>query len=263
MRVMYFSASDIQNFYDSDIGGIVRGIVQSHIQDFWPDLHGFRVMGCGYAVPYLMPFCAEAERVVAMMPAEQKALHWPAESKNLVFLSHDDQMPIENSSIDRVLLVHYLESRDNLRASLREIWRVLKANGRLLVVVPNRTGLWARGDWSPFGQGSPFTVSQLCSLLRDNLLQYESHKGALFVPPLPDSPIMMRSANLIEKMGCSIFPFVAGVHIVEASKQVYATVDKTGTGSAVLTKTREFLAGEGRPVPQGFVSDERVLDLNV
>ena len=38
---------------------------------------------------------------------------------------------------------------------LRECWRVLRDDGRLLVVVPNRLGSWALFDHTPFGQGRP------------------------------------------------------------------------------------------------------------
>ena len=50
---------------------------------------------------------------------------------------------------------------------LKEIWRVLAGGGRLLVVAPNRRGIWARLDLTPFGSGQPYTMSQLSRLLRD------------------------------------------------------------------------------------------------
>ena len=261
---MYVSVPDFNIFYNSNIGRIAQDILQSHIMDIWPDTHGLRVLGCGYAMPYLDPFCRRAERVIALMPDrsgfdqehehehEQSVQHWPEGKKNLVMSSAEDQMPIENCSVDRVLLVHHLEYCDNLQPSLREIWRILKANGRLLVIVPNRTGVWSRADWSPFGHGRVFSNAQLSTYLQDSLLSPESHRGALFVPPMPDSPILMRSANLIEKMGGSILPFVAGVHIIEASKQIYASADIGGNGLGVLAKTRELLAGKGKTVPQSF-----------
>ncbi len=256
---MYVPISDFNTFYNSDIGQIAQGILQRHIMEIWPDLHGLRVLGCGYATPYLEPFCKRAERVIAMMPDrsgidhKQSVQQWPESKKNLVMSSLEDQMPIETCSVDRVLLVHHLEYCDNLQTTLREIWRILKANGRLMVIVPNRTGVWSRADWSPFGHGRVFSAAQLSTYLQDSLLSMESHRGALFVPPIPDSPILMRSANLIEKMGGNILPFVAGVHIIEASKQIYARADNGGNGLGVLAKTREILAGKGKAVPQSFI----------
>ncbi len=249
---MYFSISDLQKFYDSDIGNIVQGILQTHIHEFWPDMYGLRVMGCGYAAPYLPSLCRDAERVLAMTTPKQGASQWCADQKNMAFISNEFRMPLESSSVDRILLIHHLEHCDHLRESLQEIWRVLKPNGRLLVIVPNRMGVWSKADWSPFGHGHPFTASQLGAYFRDNMFVQERHKAALFVPPMPDSPIMMKSANLIERMAGNIFPFVAGVHMMEMSKQIYAKIDKTGTGSAVLAKTKELLQGGGGAVPQNF-----------
>ncbi len=250
---MYCSVNQLREFYRSEIGGIVQRIMMHHISDAWSDVHGFRVMGCGYALPYLSYFQNEdAERVFALMPKEQGAILWPKNKKNLVLSCEEDQFPIENASIDRAILIHHLEGCNDLRSSVREIWRVLKANGRVLVVVPNRLGAWAHADWSPFGQGRPFTMSQLSMVLSDNLFQVESHKSALFVPPIPDSPVMMRSANFIERFGSTILPFVAGVHIVEISKKIYAGVDNSGGGAPVLAKTKKILGAKGRAVPQSF-----------
>ena len=247
---MYFLASDLQEFYKSDIGNIAQGILQSHINDFWPDMHGLRVLGCGYACPYIDDLCKGSERCIAMTSPRVGAVEWRTNQKNISFTANEFNIPLESSSVDRVLLIHHLEYCDHLRESLQEIWRVLKPNGRLLVVVPNRMGVWARADWSPFGHGHPFTASQLCTYLRDSKLVQERHKAALFVPPMPDSPIMMKSSNLIERMAGNIFPFVAGVHMMEASKQIYANIDNTGTGSTVLAKTKALLKGNGSTVVQ-------------
>ncbi len=247
---MDISHANIKKFYDSELGGVVQNILCSHISGLWGDAHGLRVMGCGYVDPYLYTFARGSERVIAMSPFNKDVQ--ASSNKNRIFVSSEAQMPIESCSVDRILLIHYLEYCDNLQESLREVWRILKSNGRAIIVVPNRMGVWARADLSPFGHGHPFTYSQISSSLRDNLFIQEHHKGALFVPPVPNSPVLMKSANLIEKMGGSIFPFVAGAHIVEVSKQIYASIDSSGGGSSVLAKTKEILTGKGAAVPQGF-----------
>ncbi len=254
--------SELEEFYESDIGVIAQKILQDHIGDLWSSVSGLRVLGCGYANPYLDVFSDDAERIISMMPAEQGSVPYTRHEKNLAFSSSYDSMPIENSSVDRVILVHYLEHSQDLRSTIREIWRVLKGNGRLIVIVPNRNGMWSRADFTPFGHGMPFTSHQLCMRFKDNLFAHEKCKGALFVPPIPNSLVMMRSANLIEKMGGRVLPFVAGVHVMEFSKQIYATIDKGGTGSAVLAKTKKILQGKVMPIPQGFepVKDSNLLD---
>jgi hypothetical protein len=117
--------------------------------------------------------------------------------------------------------VHAIEGAEQLRPMLREIWRVLAGNGRLLVVVPNRRGLWARSDRSPFGHGQPYSQGQLSKLLRDTLFTPVQGMGALYLPPW-GMRLMSRSAAAFDELGERWFRTFAGVVLVEAAKQVYA-----------------------------------------
>jgi len=117
--------------------------------------------------------------------------------------------------------VHGLECSEQLRPMLREVWRVLADGGRLLAVVPNRRGIWARLDRTPFGHGHPYTPGQLSRLLRDTLFTPTRFERALFVPP-SRSRMMMASAPAWENIGIRCFPTFAGVLLIEAGKQIYA-----------------------------------------
>lgn len=236
---MFRSAYDLKAFYNGKAGRIVRRVLQERIREFWPDVRGYRVMGCGYATPYLRMFMEESERVFAVMPAGREAHYWPqasSEEKNLVCMAAESELPVETASVDRVLMIHHLEFSEFLQPALSEIWRVLKSNGRLLVMVPNRTGLWAHADWSPFGHGTPYTAGQICHYLRENRFVHERTEEALFMPPMKYS-LVLKSSGLFERMGKSYLPFGAGVHMVEASKQLYAQADK-GSGSRVRASGR-------------------------
>lgn len=254
---MYRSVYDLKMFYNSPAGEMASRAIGARIRNLWPQTKGLQVLGCGYALPFLHPFMGEADNVIAMMPKGQGAHHWPRDSKNIVFLSDEEYIPLPNCSMDRILIVHHLECCENLQGTLRECWRVLKPNGALMVVVPSRTGFWARSDWSPFGQGSPFTYSQLSFYLRDNLFVRERYVGALYTPPIQWN-IIMRSSALIEYIGRHALPFMAGVHIIEASKQLYAGVDKTGTGTPVLSGAlRPKGMGAATPIPTPRVTTHK------
>jgi SAM-dependent methyltransferase len=244
---MYSNAYDIKAFYNLKIGRIVRRVMQQRIREFWPDTHGLRIMGHGYPAPYMRMFLNDSERVFGIMPARQGAHNWPPDDKNLIALSEETEIPVETSSVDRVLMIHSLEFTEFMQASLHEIWRVLKGNGRLLVVVPNRAGLWARADWSPLGQGTPYSVSQICHYLKDNRFIHERTEEALFMPPYKSS-MLMKSAGTFEYMGRSFLPFAAGMHMVEASKQIYARPTDQG-GSKVSVRGRGLFGGKILPEP--------------
>src|SRR5947209_17048773 len=141
---------DLRDFYRSGLGQVARRMIRRAIQRVWPDLHGMRLLGIGYTTPFLTALSGDTERTVALMPASLGVLRWPPDGRNLVTLADEGELPFANYSIDRVLLVHALETSDEARAMLKEIWRVLAGGGRVLIVAPNRRGIWARLDRTPF-----------------------------------------------------------------------------------------------------------------
>src|SRR5258708_15582575 len=68
---MYTDVVDLRDFYATRLGQVARRLMRRRIRLLWPDLSGMRVLGLGYATPFLRPFADEAERVIALMPAGQ------------------------------------------------------------------------------------------------------------------------------------------------------------------------------------------------
>ena len=69
-------------------------------------------MGLGYATPFLPALAPDTERTVAVMPASLGVLRWPPDGRNLVALADEGELPFADYSIDRVLLIHGLETSD-------------------------------------------------------------------------------------------------------------------------------------------------------
>lgn len=220
-HLMYVDVVDLRDFYGTRLGQVARRMIRRRLRLIWPDLRGMRLLGIGYAAPYLRPFREEAERISAIMPSSQGVLAWPPEGPNAVALADEGELPLQDYSIDRVLLVHGLEFSEQARPLLKEIWRVMAGGGRLMVVVPNRRGIWARIDKTPFGQGHPYTTSQLSRTLREAGFTPERVAAALFAPPTA-SRMLLRSATAFERVGERWFATFGGVSVVEASKQIYA-----------------------------------------
>ena len=214
---------DLRNFYAQYLGVVARRFIGNGIRARWTDTRGMRVVGIGYATPYLGLFREEAERCLALMPAPQGVVHWPSARPSLAALVEEDELPLTDSAVDRVLLVHALEVSADPGELLREAWRVLAAGGRLLAVVPNRRGVWARMDTTPFGHGRPYSRSQITQLLRDTWCTPTGWGEALYVPPISRS-LFLRSAIAWERTGATLSAPFAGVHIVEATKQVYRAI---------------------------------------
>jgi len=216
---------DLREFYGSQLGKVARKLLRRRIRQLWPDVSGMDMLALGYPSPYLWPFQDEAARVLAFMPAQQGVHRWPTRDPNRVALVDETELPLPDASVDRVLLVHALESTEQVTPLLREVWRVLADGGRLMVVVPNRRGIWARMERTPFGQGHPYSPGQLSRLLRDNLFQPNERAAALYMPPLR-SRMLLRTAGALEKLGQRWGHAFAGVVLMEADKQIYAVSAK-------------------------------------
>jgi len=218
---MYNDAIDLATFYSTGLGQVARRLIRRKIRKIWPDLRGLSIMGMGYATPYLRPFLSEADRILAVMPSQQGGKYWPDGGFNKVIVCEDDELPLQDSSIDRIVMAHSIECTEQLRPMLQEAWRVLTGDGRLLIIVPNRRGIWARFERTPFGHGQPYSSSQLSRLLRDNMFVTQSTELALYIPPYP-SRVFLRSAGGIEDIGSRWLKQLGGVLVVEAEKQIYA-----------------------------------------
>ncbi|MGH6878642.1 MAG: class I SAM-dependent methyltransferase [Rhizomicrobium sp.] len=229
-------SKDPLSFYEEPIGQVTRRTIFRRVRLAWPDVRGQRVLGYGFALPYLRPFVGEAERVAALVPAQ----HEPGITDlRFVAQAEEDAWPFVDSLFDRILVVHGLESAESARPLLRQIWRVLAPEGRVVCIVPNRASLWAQIERSPFAYGRPFSRGQLEKLLRDSLFVPERWDSALYFPPIP-SRRLVRSGVAWERLGRACWPRLAGVHIVEATKSLYALAarEKVRARKRVLATVR-------------------------
>ena len=219
---MWNDVVDLREFYAGARGHLVARLVVQRLRGIWPNLAGQRVLGVGFPTPFLASFQEEAERVLAAMPAGQGVLRWPEGRMNLSVLAAEHMLPLADQSVDRLLVVHCLEGSSHLQPLLRECWRVLADGGRLVVIVANRRGLWARSEGSPFALGRPYSMDQITRLLRDNLFVPVQTARILFVPPIWWR-LFGGWAPTLERFGARWFPTFAGLLVVEAEKQIYAT----------------------------------------
>ena len=220
---MHLDVADLKDFYACPLGHVVRRLLGARLRERWSDLRSCRTFGLGFAAPYLAAFRAEAEPLGALMPASLGAVPWPDKGQTMSVLVEATDLPLIDEGADRILLVHMLEWSENPRELLGELWRVLAPNGRLLLVVPNRRGLWARVDTTPFGYGSPFSRRQLTKLLKEAMFSPEEWEYALYMPPF-DWRILLKWPRFWERLGLTLWPTFSGAIIVEATKQVYAAV---------------------------------------
>jgi SAM-dependent methyltransferase len=220
---MAFDIVDLQGFYASSLGRLAfRGITRI-VRRQWTTGAGMSFAGLGYATPYLDPFRQDAIRTLALMPARQGVVNWPTSGRSASALIEPTSIPLPTASIDRVLVAHALEFADQPQDMLEDIWRILTPGGRLMVVAPSRSGLWARVDTTPFGWGQPYSRSQLRELLRETLFSPVFWDETLYAPPFANR-LLLRLAPAIEQVGAKLSLPGAGILVVEATKQLFRPV---------------------------------------
>ncbi len=250
---MWIDIIDLREFYASPMGRAVRRLIGQRLRTLWPAPSvanpGQRMLGLGFATPFLSLFEGEAGHLVAAMPAGQGVMAWPDPTANRVTLADEQALPFPDRTFDRLLLVHCVEGSPALRPMMRECWRVLADGGRLIVVVANRRSLWSRAEASPFAQGRPYSMSQITRLLRENLFVPLQTTTALFLPPV-GWRLLGRFAFGFERLGVRWFSNFGGALLIEAEKQIYAPLNATPavSGARMPAKVAVKAAGNIRRV---------------
>ncbi|MCB1390637.1 MAG: methyltransferase domain-containing protein [Rhodobacteraceae bacterium] len=241
---MHLDVHQLRDFYyRSQLGRAAQKGVRDRIIERWGNTAGLTLVGYGFAVPLLRPFLGIAERVIGLMPGPQGVMHWPADGANHSVLCDEARWPLANDSVDRLVVMHGLETSDHPLALLDEMHRVLSPQGRALIVVPARGGLWARSDATPFGFGRPYSRGQLERLMSDAGFVCAAHTSALFFPPSARR-FWLRSARAMEKAGRNWGPDrLGGVMIVEAMRR-----DTAAPRGLRVTERAPLRVLEGIPV---------------
>lgn len=215
----------IIEFYRSPLGKIARALLREEVQRLAGNVKGQRVLGLGFATPYMRFALGKAERVIAAMPARQGASAWPREGPSHTILCDPLELPLTDAAVDLTIAVHAFEHAGDSEELMRELWRVSAPNARLIVIVPKRRGTWSSFDNTPFGDGHPFSRGQLERLLRDHSFVVEQWKDSLYLPPSQMS-LILKSARFFERFGRLFGPTFAGVHCVLARKELFPAVPR-------------------------------------
>lgn len=237
---MFPAAYDLKEFYQRDASQSAIRVIRRCLERVWPQnsLKGLSVLGCGYTLPFMPEHPADG-RVLCALPAGFGPMHWQQTGRNRSCVVMRGALPFANDSFDRILLVHELEFAEDPHAVLDEIWRVLKPDGRILILVPNRLGFWARSDRTPFGFGRPYSFGQAHHLLQETRFSVERHTGILLFPPLRSFRLGRLLLRFCEPLAAQ-FPAIAGLLVIEASKRLYAPIplraERTGKRGAFATK---------------------------
>lgn len=235
-------------YYRTKLGRVAQRVLQQALRELWPETAHQTIAGYGFAVPFLRPFLGDARRVLSLMPGQQGVMPWPQGAANHSILVEETNWPITAGTVDRLIVAHGLETCDRADTLLEEVYRVLSPGGRVVFIVPNRSGIWARRDATPFGYGRPYSAGQVESLLQNHKFVPERHTAALYTPP-SHKRFWLRTDWVWEGLGRKLdAQMLAGALLVEATKQIYA-VPRQGR-QVKVPGPLEVLEGLTQPRPE-------------
>ena len=136
------------------------------------------------------------------------------------------ELPFANESLDLVTLPHVLEFATDPHQILREVDRVLRPEGRLIISGFNPASLWGARQYLSRLIGSPYLPrdGQFISLIRIKdwlqLLNYSLDRGHFGCYKLPlQGDAAMKRMDFLESMGNRWWPIFGAVFLVSAIKR--------------------------------------------
>jgi SAM-dependent methyltransferase len=153
---------DLKEFYQASVSSNIRPIFQEILRKLRINSGNSKALFVGFGAPYAD---ASKSEFLAML-AHVGVLAWPDSKNNRALLTYEGEWPFTDHMFDEIIIIHGLEYAQNAGNVLKECYRSLRPEGRLVVIVPNRRSIWVRSDKTPLGFGQPYTLTQLSSILK-------------------------------------------------------------------------------------------------
>ena len=232
---MYNNINNLEIFYASRLGRHCRRLINYQLNSFVSDVKGMNVLGIGYTFPFMNKLRSENNGFYVFSTNNYGNDNLTSTKNLFSCIIEENTIPIPDLYFDRIIISHTLEFLANIENFLQEVWRILNGEGRIIILVPNRLGLWARDENNPFGYGQPFSKSQIINLLKKNKFQITKIKYSLYIPPNYINLILKYSNNIDIFFSKFVFGF-GGILIVEAKKEIYGFQSPQTSKNKKLTK---------------------------
>jgi len=243
--------TSLHDWFASPLGEYLLQRERAWLDKVVPDIFGYHAVQLGLPQFDLLRESRIAHRVTVSPDAEGKA----------DVLAQWHELPFEAQSVDLCVMPHVLEFSSNPHEILREIDRIMRPEGRILILGFNPWSLFGTRRLFP-SQGYPWQ-GQFVSLVRMKdwlqLLGFEPSAGRLdcYIPPC-ESAVWQRRWRFLEAMGDRWWGVGGGVYMLEAIKRVQGMRLITPAWSDQKVPERKFATARrdsatrtsARPAPQ-------------
>ncbi len=207
---------DLKEFYQAPESNNIRCILQKILSKLRLNNKDTKTLFVGFGTPY----ADNTKNEFLLMLGHIGVLAWPNSKNNRTVLSYEGEWPFADNVFDEIIIIHGLEYAQNTGNILEESYRSLRPEGRLIVIVPNRRGIWVHSDKTPLGFGQPYTLTQLSNILRKyEFVPIEVVRG-LYSFPYKNSP--NNTWPWFELIASRTLQKFSGLVGVVAIKRVYA-----------------------------------------
>jgi SAM-dependent methyltransferase len=239
LKSMKLDLKKIDDFYSRDLGQYASPHIVSLLKNIMPPIDKNATCVCSAGIFPFADFIDGTKRTILQSSHDMIK---PDNAKSEFFVAIDPtKWPYRAEDVDHIILIHDLEFMNDPDVYLREAWRVLKGEGQLTIIFPNRAGRWAGRDNNPFGWGYPYTPAQMQKLLGKAHFTVDGSAGALYFPPYkPKTKLASMAFKMLEKIGqyCLLNPGIIGF---TASKHIYAPTKGMKVMDVAAEKAKQAL----------------------
>lgn len=218
--------SNIENFkkfYSSFLGKIITQIISKKISLLWPIFNNSRNAVIGFGTPFMNIFNSNIQRLFFLIPRKYGLHNFPPNKKNLTVSINETTLPIEDLSIDRLLVINFFEHLFDHKKFLREAWRILDKDGEIIIIIPNTFGLWRFFYKKKFKSLRTFNSHELSLLLLNNFFTPTDIEYSIFLPPLKNK-YFIKKIKSFEFFNNRLTKYFSGVIIIKGKKNYLAPI---------------------------------------
>lgn len=203
-------------WFDTPLGRSLQAVEASYLRATLDQLYGSTAIQLGRL--------GQLDMLEGTPAAKRWVLDSWAPSDRCDLLSRAHEIPLDGKSVDVALLPHTLDFSEQPHQVLREVHRILRPEGHVVLLNFNPLSLWGlkrllnRKREMPW-QGNFFGLSRIKDWLA--LLEFETTQGRMiyYRPPLQNEKMRDRMF-FMEKAGDRWWPMGAAAYMVVAKKRV-------------------------------------------
>ena len=220
---MKINIENFKIFYSSFLGKSITQIILKKIHNLWPNFNNSRNAVIGFGFPFLSVFKSNIQRLFFLVPNKFGLFNFFINEKNLTASVQEDILPLEDLSIDRLLVVNCFEYLSEHKKFLREAWRILDKDGEIIIITPNTYGLWRFFYKKKLNSPTTFSSYELDLLLSNNFFTPVKIEYCLFLPPLKNK-FFINKIRSFEVLNNRLTKYFAGLIIIKGKKNYLSPV---------------------------------------